>query len=84
MVQNRKTRSGRKINDRDIEVVWHFKCLGTVINSTNGETEEISTGILATDRAYYCLQTVFRSKQIHRNKKVRPYKSVIKCSVMEV
>jgi hypothetical protein len=29
------------------------------------------------------LQTVFRYKQIHRNKKMRPYKALIKCFVME-
>jgi hypothetical protein len=53
MVQNRITRrSGRRtMNDHDIGVVRNFKCLGTVINTTNDETEEISTGILATDRA---------------------------------
>ena len=81
MVQNKKTRrSGRRtINDRDIEAVRSLKYLGTVIKSTNDETEEISTGILSTDRASYSLQTLFRSKQMHRNKKIRPYKSVIKC-----
>lgn len=86
MVQNRKTRrSGRRtINDRDIEVVRSFKYLGTVVSSTNDETEEISTGILSNDRASYSLQTLFRSKQLHRNKKIRPYKSVIHCFVIEV
>ena len=57
MVQNRKTRrNGRRtINDHDIELSGISNAWGTVINSTNDETEEISTGILATDRAHYCL-----------------------------
>ena len=61
MVQNRKTRrSGRRtINDRDIEVVRSFRYLETVIRSTNDETEEIGTGILASDRASYCMHTVW-------------------------
>jgi hypothetical protein len=85
MVQNRKTRRSKRstINYRDIEDVTNFKCLATAISSTNDETEEISTGILAADTAYYSMQTLFRSKQIHRSKKTRPYKSVIKCFVME-
>jgi hypothetical protein len=40
--------------------------LGTVINDTNDETEEIRATILAANKAYSSLQTIFRSKQIQR------------------
>jgi hypothetical protein len=57
------------INDHEIHVVWSFKYLGNVINNTNDETEEIQARILAANKAYYSLQTIFRSKQIHQNSK---------------
>jgi len=52
--------------------------LGTVINDSNDETEEIRTRILAANKAYRSLQTIFRSKQIHRNNKIRLYKTLIR------
>jgi hypothetical protein len=73
MVQNSIT--GRiseilTLKDHDIEVVRSFKYLGTVINKTNDETEEIKARILAANKACCCLQTVLRSKQIHRNNRI--------------
>jgi hypothetical protein len=64
--------------EQDIEVVRSFKYLWTVINDTNDETEEIRARILAANKAYSSLQTIFRSKQIHRNNKIRLYKTLIK------
>ena len=50
MAQNRKTRRRRSeiltINDNDVEVVRSFKYLGSVINSTSDETEDIKVRIL--------------------------------------
>jgi hypothetical protein len=59
-------------------VVRRFKYLGTVINDINDETEEIRARILAGNKVYSSLQTIFRSKQIHRNNKIRLYKTLIK------
>jgi len=54
------------------------KYLGTVIHDSNDKTEEIRARILAANKAYSSLQTIFRSKQIHRNNKIRLYKTLIK------
>jgi hypothetical protein len=80
MVQSRRPR-GRElltVIDYDIEVVRIFKYLGTVINDTKDETEEIRARILAANKVYSYLQTIFRSKQIHRNNKIRLYKTLTK------
>jgi hypothetical protein len=66
------------VEDHKTEVVRRFKYLGTVINDINDETEEIRARILAANKAYTSLQTLFRSKQIHRNNKIRLYKTLIK------
>ena len=50
----------------------------TVINYGNDETKGIRGRILAANKAYSSLQTIFRSKQIHRNNKIRLYKTLIK------
>jgi vancomycin permeability regulator SanA len=47
-----------------------FKYLGMVLNDTNEEKEEIEARILADNKGYSSLQSVFRSKQIHRNNKI--------------
>jgi len=47
----------------------------TVISNSNGGTEEVKARILAGNKAYSSLQTVFRSKQIHRSMKL--YKTLI-------
>jgi len=67
MVQNRRLEKGGTLNveDHKIEVVRRFKYLGTVKNGRNDETEEIRARILAANKAYSSLQTIFRSKQIH-------------------
>jgi hypothetical protein len=75
MVQNRRLGEGGTltVEDHNIEVVRRFKYLGTVINDSNDETEEIRARILAANKAYSSLQTMFRSKQIQRNNKIRLY-----------
>jgi hypothetical protein len=66
------------VTGRDIEVARRFKHLGTAVNDTNDETEEITARILAANKVYSSLQTMFRSKLIHRNNQIRLYKTVIK------
>ena len=80
MVQSRRPRrrGTLTVEDHDIEVVTRFKYLGMVLNDTNEEKEEIQARILAANKAYSSLQSIFRSKQIHRNDKIGLYKSLIK------
>jgi hypothetical protein len=80
MVQSRRLGKGRTltVEDLKIEVVRRFKYLGMVINDVNDEMEEIRARILAANKSYSSLQTIFRSKQIHRNNKIRLYKTLIK------
>jgi hypothetical protein len=59
-------------------VVRRFKYLGTVINDVNDEMEEIRARILAANKACSSLQTIFRSKQIHRSNKIRLYRTLIR------
>jgi hypothetical protein len=67
-----------KKEEQDIDVVKTFKCVGAVINDTNDETEEIRARNPAANKAYSSLQTIFRSKQIHRNNKLKLYKTLSK------
>jgi hypothetical protein len=80
MVQSRRPRGRETLTakEQDIQVVRRFKYLRTVINDTDDETEEIRARNLAANKAYSSLQTIFRSKQIHRNNKIRLYKTLIK------
>ena len=80
MVQSRRPEKGRTltVGDHKIEMVRRFKYLGTVMNDTNDETEEIRARMLAANKAYSSLQTIFQSKQIHRNKKIGLHKTLIK------
>ena len=43
-----------------------------------GEMEEIQARILAANKICSSLQTIFQSKQIHRNNNIRQYKTLIK------
>jgi flagellar basal body P-ring protein FlgI len=80
MVQSRRLGKGRTltVEDHKIEVVRRFKYLGTVINDVKDEMEEIRAIILAANKAYSSLQTIFRSEQIYRNNKIRLYRTLIK------
>jgi hypothetical protein len=49
----------------------------TVINDVKDKPEEIRAKILATNKAYSSLQTIFWSKQIHQNNKIRLYITLI-------
>jgi hypothetical protein len=72
MMQSRRPRGRETLTakEQDIEVVRRFNYLRTVINDTNDETEEIRERILATNKAYSSLQTIFRYKQIQRKNKI--------------
>ena len=72
MVQNRRRIIIHKIftiKYHGIEVVRSFKYLWTEINNTNDEMI-IKAIILAANKAYSSLQTIFRAEQIHQNNKI--------------
>jgi hypothetical protein len=72
MVQNKRRRRRSKIftiKDHDIEVVRSFNYLWTVINNSNDEMINKAT-ILAANKAYSSLQTIFRAEQIHQNNNI--------------
>jgi hypothetical protein len=50
------------IKDHDIEIARSFKYLGTVIDNTNDETEEIKARILAANKAYSSLPNLNLNK----------------------
>ena len=72
------------IKDHDIEVVRSFTYLGTALNDINGETDEIKDRILAANKAYPPLQTIFVSKQFHRNNKISLCEVLSQYCVMEM
>jgi hypothetical protein len=76
--QKQCCKAGDTEKEQNIEVVKRCKYLGTVISGTNDETEEIRARILAANKAYSSLQTIIRSKEIHRNYKIRLHKTLIK------
>ena len=67
MVQSRRPGKGRTwtAGDHKIETVRRFRYLGKVMNDTNDDTEEIRARILAANKAYSSMQTIFRFKEIH-------------------
>jgi len=68
----------KKRSSKDLKSTTSCTYLGMVINDINDEMEEIRARILAANKAYISLQTIFRSKQIHRNNKIRLHKTLIK------
>ena len=68
----------KKRSSKDLKSTTSCMYLGMVINDINDEMEEIRARILAANKAYISLQTIFRSKQIHRNNKIRLHKTLIK------
>ena len=75
MVQNRKTEDEVKYGQLiimtwtllEISYTWE---LYSIINPTKGGTEKIKARILAANKIYNYLQTIFRSQEIHRNNNI--------------
>jgi hypothetical protein len=53
------------VKDDGTEDVRNIKHLGTVINNTDGETEEVNARNPAANKAYSSLHITVRSEQIH-------------------
>ena len=76
LVQTRRQRNYGTINN--IEKVNNFKYLGTILEINGTEEAEIRNRIVQTNKAAYGISSIFRSKDIHRNTKLRIYKSIIR------
>jgi len=78
MMQSRRTGNGRTltVDDHKIEVVRRFKYLGMVINYVKDEKEEIQARILAANKAYSSLQTIFKSQQILRKQQDKTIQNI--------
>jgi hypothetical protein len=71
MVKNRRTRRMSEILTINKVEVKSIKYQGSVISKTKDGTEKIKARILAANKVYSSLKTVFRSKQSQRNYKIR-------------
>lgn len=71
-----------QIGDKKFEVVEEFRYLGAIVNNKGNNSQEISSRIMAGQRAFYGLKRVLTSKNISRNAKVRMYKTLIRPVVL--
>ena len=61
-----------------IGAVDQFVYLGSTINSNGNEEDEIDKRILATNRIYFSLQNILKSKDISKENKIKIYKTLIR------
>jgi hypothetical protein len=61
-----------------IEVVEEFKYLGTLINTKNKVSEEITKKIIAANRSYHGFHKILKSKYVTWHSKIRLYKTLIR------
>lgn len=67
-----------QLNNTDIEIVENFKYLGSIVNKENDELVEIKERILRANKAYFSMIDLLKSQTIHRNNKIRLYKTIIR------
>ena len=70
------------IDEFKFERVHHFIYLGSLINTTGGNTEEIKRRIQLANKSYFGLQKYFKSKLLSRGTKCRIYRTLIKPTLM--
>lgn len=75
---NNKTSKYIEIDDAKFETVQSFVYLGSLVNSNNDISEEISRRIQSANRCYYGLQKQIKSRLLSRGTKCRLYKTLIK------
>jgi hypothetical protein len=83
MVQGSRPAKGRTLTagDHNIEIVRRFKYSGKIMTPM---MKWKKSELLAANKAYSSLQTIFQSKQIHRNNKIKLYKTLSQYYAMEV
>lgn len=82
MIQSRKRRNGREQNialaNHNLEVVSDFTYLGSNVNSQNDKNQEIQKRIAIGNRTLHSLIPILKSRNIHRDVKLRLYKTLIR------
>jgi hypothetical protein len=71
-----------KAGQYEIEMVNKFTYLGNMINDTNTENQVIQRRINYANGIYFSLMYVFKSQNVHRETKIRTYKTTIKLALM--
>jgi len=66
------------IENKEIEQVRSFKCLGSTVNIDNTIEEEIRERIALGNKACFANKKIFQSKLIYKNAKLKLYFSVIR------
>ena len=67
-----------KVNEYTFERVGNFKYLGADINEDANSHEEVKKRLIATNRCYYGLLPLFKSKLLSRKSKVTLYKVLVR------
>ena len=65
------------IGNNSYEKVKTFKCLGSFMINQNSIQEEIKCRLIAGNSCYYSAQTLFSSRLLSKNLKIKIYKTVI-------
>lgn len=76
--RQRKTEQHIKIHNYIFEKVNNFTYLGAIVNRHNNIQEEINKRILNSNKCYFAMIHLFKSKYLTRTTKVRLYKTLIK------
>lgn len=78
LIQKRDNRAARMVVEDNIESVDQFVYLGVELNSAGTEDGEIRRRITIANKAYFAMSHVLKSKNVHRNNKLRVYKTIIR------
>jgi len=66
-----------KIEGFSFERIEHFKYLGALVNENANSHQEIREKLMAANRCYYGLSTLFKSKLLSRRSKITLYKVLL-------
>ena len=61
-----------------IEVVDHFRYLGSTLSQDNTPNHEISLRITAGNKSYWSLKSIFRSRSVSRQTKLQLYRTILR------
>ena len=78
MSRNQHPQNKIKIENYSFEIQNKFIYLGTSLTSNNDISADIETRIASANRAYFALRPILKSQIVHRNTKLRIYKSLIR------
>jgi len=66
------------VDNKHIDQVRSFSCLGTIVNGNNTLEEEIRERIAEGNKAFYANKALFKSNLVSRKSKLKLYWSVIR------